>query len=372
MTHANKQLTHLIIQGYKSIDDCQLSLTNLNVLIGANGAGKSNFIGFFRFLSNVLDKQLQLLVGKSGGPDAILHFGRKQTEQLNAKMTFDQKHYQITLEPTADNRMVFRRETVYLGHLDSSNKYNSVESQGYFESQVDLYESNDPDNLNPLNEVIKAIRHWQVYHFHDTSDSAKVKQIHRINDNAFLRHDGANLAAFLYRIQKHHDKDYQRIVKTIQMVSPYFGDFHLRPTLNNSDSIELEWTERGQDFPFKASDLSDGTLRFIMLTTVLLQPQQFMPLAIIIDEPELGLHPYAINILAALISSASHQQQLIVSTQSVELVNEFDVADLVVVDKKQGASTFTRLDEQAYDQWLEDYSLGELWQKNIIGGRPQA
>ncbi|MFD0708351.1 AAA family ATPase [Photorhabdus akhurstii] len=192
-----------------------------------------------------------------------------------------------------------------------------------------------------------------------------------INDNDYLREDGANLAAFLYRLQKNHILHYKRIVKTIQMVAPFFGDFYLRPTSDNTDYIQFEWTEKEQDIPFKASELSDGTLRFILLTTVLLQPEDYMPSSIIIDEPELGLHPYAINVLAGLIKNASSKHQLIISTQSVELVDQFDADDLIIVDKQQGVSTFKRLNSDFLSEWLEDYSLGELWKKNLLGGRPQ-
>ena len=155
------------------------------------------------------------------------------------------------------------------------------------------------------------------------------------------------------------------------MVAPFFGDFYLRPTSNNTDNIQLEWTEKGQDIPFKASELSDGTLRFMLLATVLLQPEYFMPSVIIVDEPELGLHPYAIAVLAGLIQSAGQAYQLIISTQSVELVNEFDAEDLIVVDKMDGASSFNRIDEKALKAWLAEYSLGDLWKRNLLGGRPQ-
>ncbi|GAB7200676.1 AAA family ATPase [Dickeya oryzae] len=151
----------------------------------------------------------------------------------------------------------------------------------------------------------------------------------------------------------------------------FFGDFYLRPTSDNPDTIQLEWTEKEQDIPFKANELSDGSLRFILLATVLLQPEEYKPSAIIVDEPELGLHPYAIAVLAELIKTASHEHQLIISTQSVELVNEFDAEDLIVVDKKDGASTFKRLEADSLEEWLSDYSLGELWTKNLLGGRPQ-
>ena len=358
---SSAQLSHIVIDGYKSIAKCDLQMGCLNVLIGANGAGKSNFISFFRLIATLLDHRLQSLVGKAGGPDALLHFGRKQSELLKGRLYFGNNGYKFALEATNDNRMMFQHETLFW-----NMKGDYSVGSGHFESQAEKHSSRIKEFTLP------TMRRWRVYHFHDTSESAKVKQIHRINDNDYLREDGANLAAFLFRLQKNHPGHYKRIVRTIRMVAPYFGDFYLRATPDNLDSIQLEWTEKDHDIPFKASELSDGTLRFILLTTVLLQPEEFMPSAIIVDEPELGLHPYAINVLAELIKSASIEHQLIISTQSVELVNQFDVEDLIVVDKQNGASTFKRLEEDQLSEWLQDYSLGDLWKKNLLGGRPQS
>jgi predicted ATPase len=218
--------------------------------------------------------------------------------------------------------------------------------------------------------AVPAIRSWRVYHFHDTSTSATVKQVHGLNDNEYLREDARNLAAFLNRLKEQHATHYQRIVKSVQMVAPFFGDFIFRLYAGNSERIQLEWREAGQDTPFTASALSDGTLRFICLTTVLLQPKGFMPATILIDEPELGLHPFAITMLGAMMKSTAQQHQIIVSTQSVELVNEFDVDDLIVVDKTGGESHFQRPDAAALEAWLDEYSLGDLWKKNFLGGRP--
>ncbi len=355
------QLEKLVLSGYKSIARCELELGRLTILIGANGAGKSNFISFFRLIAKILDQQLQVTVGASGGPDALLHFGRKQTDSIQAELYFGNNGYKFTLTPTADNRMMFAHESLWW-NLHGDWRPTSGHFESYVESQkncTDIYDF-----------VVPAMRSWRVYHFHDTSDSAKVKQIHGINDNEYLREDAGNLAAFLYRLQNHHEPHYRRIVKTVQLVAPFFGDFHLRPTVENSNNIQLEWTEAGQDIPFTASALSDGTLRFICLATVLLQPEQFMPGTLLIDEPELGLHPYAIAVLGALMKSAAEKHQIIVSTQSVELVNEIDVDDLVVVDRAKGASTFTRADETALKEWMEEYTLGELWKKNLLGGRP--
>lgn len=357
---SSSHLSRIVLEGYKSIGQCNLEMGSLNVLIGANGAGKSNFIGFFRLIAVLLDHRLQMLVGKAGGPDALLHFGRKTTDVMNVELYFGNNGYRFTLEPTNDNRLMFQREALW---WNMSGDMGVV--SGHFESKADQHTSQIKDHTLPV------MRSWRVYHFHDTSDSAKVKQTHRLNDNDYLREDGANLAAFLFRLKNHHANHYQRIVRTIQLVAPYFGDFHLRPTLDNPDYIQLEWTEQGQDIPFKASEFSDGTLRFILMATVLLQPDNLMPSTIIIDEPELGLHPYAITVLAGLVKMAAQAHQLILSTQSVELVNQFDAEDLIVVDKHKGESTFQRPSEESLQSWLSDYSLGDLWKKNLLGGRPQ-
>ncbi len=356
-----EQIERLVLRGYRSIAECDLALGRLNVLIGANGAGKSNLIGFFRLINRILDGQLQLAVGTAGGPDALLHYGRKKTEELHAELYFGFNGYRFTLKPTQDNRMVFALEALWW-----NMKGNHHATSGHFET--DFKERARHGQI--WSHVVPAMRSWRLYHFHDTSASAQVKQIHNINDNEYLREDARNLAAFLLRLKNHHEEHYRRIVKAIRLVAPFFGNFHLRPTVGNKEKIQLEWTEEGQDEPFNASALSDGSLRFICLATVLLQPEEFMPKTVLIDEPELGLHPFAITVLAGLMKSASQQHQLIVSTQSVELVNEFDAEDLVVVDKRDGASTFLRPDSSVLAEWLAEYSLGELWKKNVLGGRP--
>ena len=355
-----EQLSKIVLQGFMSIFDCEIELGKLNVLIGCNGAGKSNFFGFFRMIQQVLENNLQLYVSKQGGPDALLHFGRKKTKSIKTELYFRNNGYQCTLEPTADNRMIIANESFWQD-ISGSRKIAS----GHFESlaQKDAYTKIDQ-------HVLTALKQWRVYHFDDTGASAPVKQIHGINDNAYLRPDAENLAAYLYLLKQKHNNHYQRIVKTIRLAAPFFGDFNLRPTPYNKDMIELEWVEKGQDAPFKAHRLSDGTLRFACLTTLFHQPSEKQTETILVDEPELGLHPYAIKVLASLMKSASKQNQVIVSTQSVELLDEFDPEDVIVVDRKEGQSVFRRQKEEELHKWLEDYSLGELWKKNILGGRP--
>lgn len=359
----NKQLTKIEIKGFKSIKECDLELKMLNVFIGCNGAGKSNFISLFKMLQHMIDGKLEYFVTNQGGINSILYFGSKITEQLFVDFKFGDNGYGFNLVPTKDNRIMFEDEWFYwkgygIKHIGS----------GHLESR---WKKGTGTNIDSYVQPILKDQKWRIYHFHDTSDTALVKQEHGINDNISLATDARNLAAFLYMLKETKSEHYIKIVKTIRLVAPFFDDFILRPNPFKTDRIQLEWKSIDNDVPFTSSQLSDGTLRFICLATLLLQPYRLMSETILIDEPELGLHPYAITILASLIKSASKKKQIIISTQSVELLNQFDVGDIVVVDRDKSSSKFSRLNEVELEIWLEnDYSLGELWNKNLLGGRP--
>ncbi|MFM0595070.1 MULTISPECIES: AAA family ATPase [Paraburkholderia] len=356
-------VTKLTIAGFKSIRELRdLELRNLNVLIGANGSGKSNFIGLFRMLAEMYEERLQLYVQTQGGPDALLHFSRKTTDEIHAELRFgDRDRYEFKLVPTNDNRLILSDEQFKFqdeGHDVGGKLGDTPESR----LQVIAEQHGHP-------YIAAALEGTRVYHFHDTGEKAKVKQLHALNDTLRLKVDGANLAAYLCMLKAEHAHNYRLIVDTIRLAAPFFDDFVFRT--RPSSKIQLEWTERGDpDTPFTAHALSDGTLRFICLCTLLLQPWELMPATILIDEPELGLHPYAINLLAELLKRASERNQLIVSTQSVELLDNMDPEDVIVVDRKDNASTFHRLDATQLQDWLDDYSLGDLWKQNVLGGRP--
>ena len=354
----------LTVTGYKSIRELtDFPLNDLNVLIGANGAGKSNFIGLFRLLSEIVEERLQLYIQTQGGPDAMLHFGRNFTDRLHAEFYFANNGYKFDLIPTLDNRLVFEREQSWFSGERFPGSYSAPLGAGHQESKLKMA----TDSYSPY--VLGSVTNWRVYHFHDTSERARVKQKHAVNDNLRLKPDAANLAAYLRRLKQQHEPEYLNIVNTIRLVAPFFDDFvHREGELEN---IELEWLQKGNpDTPFKAHILSDGTLRFICLTTLLLQPYRKLPETVLIDEPELGLHPYAISVLADIFKQVAEKRQLIVSTQSVELVNELAPEDVIVVDQEDGKSTFRRFTQDELSGWLEQYSLGELWKRNVLGGRP--
>ena len=385
------QLSKLVLKGYKSIKKMDIELNNLNILIGANGAGKSNFISFFQLIHAIVHEQLSVFVPKNGFANSFLHYGRQHTDAISAQLEFGANGYQFTLEPTTLNKFIFTREILThqtkslspgqeesnlqkkLEFRDNSSPF-TLEPQIIYTHNLSLRVGDEESNLqkNSKNEIAKHIipilKSWQVYHFHDTSRTAKVKQIGSIHDHAYLREDASNLAAFLYKLKLKHGRQYKAICMTIQRIAPFFGDFILEPTLEDSASIELKWHEHGGDFPFTVHHLSDGTLRMICLATVLLQPDP--PASIIIDEPELGLHPFAINILGGLIRSISKSKQIILSTQSVSLLDQFQANDVIITEKINDVSIFKRLKEKDLERWLEDYSLSKLWEKNYLKGRP--
>lgn len=359
------RLDRIRIAGFKSIRDQEVELRPLNVLIGANGSGKSNFIGVFRLLHEIEMGGLQLFVARGGGADKILHYGRKVTDRLLLDLHFGPSSYFCELVPAAGDSLVFAREEVHLQKPGAEGR--KTESFGAGHKEAKAAPSAEPEIAD---FVITALEDWQVYHFQDTSTAAKVKQTGDLHDNFKLRPEAGNLAAFLYRLRETEPDAYRNITDVVRLVAPFFGSFLLQPDRLNPDKIKLEWQEQGSDAYFDAHSLSDGTLRFICLATLLLQPE--LPSAILLDEPELGLHPYAITVLADLLRSAATRTQVIVSTQSVTLVNQLSPEDILVVDRIEGASMFRRLTQPEIATWLDDYALGELWEKNVLGGRPGA
>lgn len=362
------QLQRIRLEGFLSIRRMDLELRPLNLLIGPNGAGKSNLIKFFRFMGKLLHKDLQLHVQQDfGGADALLHFGRKVTEQIRIELYFRPNSYHCTLVPVAGSGgLVFSKE--------NGRFYGDQIGYGQQVHHIPLARPGSEESALPWNEpardpkkqyLVDYIEGWKRYHFDDTSDGAKVKQTRPLHPATPLEADAGNLAAFLRHLWLQHEAEYRQIVETVQRVSPSFQDFLLEPEGN---SIRLRWKHRGVDTPFDVSQLSDGTLRFICLATLLLQPEP--PRVIVLDEPELGLHPYAIQLLAGMMRSAASRTQVVAATQSVTLANQFAPEDLIVAEIRDNATEFRRLAANDLGLWLDEYRMGDLWEKNLIGGTP--
>lgn len=362
-----RTLEKLTIKNFKSIREQTLELGRLNVFIGGNGAGKSNLIEVFRFLREIVNQNLAGYTGTKGGADTLLYFGRRRSPDMSFRLQFGEgdtsNAYLVELRGTDEDGLLIASETAYY-HEKKNYPGPYVKPVSAFTKESKL---KAVDHIC-AREVVSDLESYRVYHFHDTSDTAAVKGTVDVEDNRVLRPQAENLAAFLYWMQQKKPDHFRNIQDTLRQIAPFFDEFRLAPSRLNERKIRLEWKEKGSDAYFNASSLSDGTLRFLCLTTLLLQPE--LPAVVLLDEPELGLHPAAVTLLADLLSSAATRTQVIVATQSVTLVNMFEPESVWAVDREDSQSVFRHLSQQDMATWMDDYGLGEMWEKNILGARP--
>ena len=376
------KIKSVTIRGYRSIKEATLEFRPLNVLIGANGAGKSNVVSFFKMMNEMTAGRLQHFVASTGHATSNLHFGPRITPHLEAELEFetdrgDIDRYRMRLSHAAGDSLIFTEECLLFRRPQYLSEREEQLGPGHSESLI----GSTAEGTDTLAATARVFRHLlnncRVFHFHDTSPTSPVRNYGYVGHSKPLMPDGGNLAAVLHRLKSENPGAYRRIVATIRQIAPFFADFALEPTgsrskdiISGSKDIILNWRHRNSDLVFGPHQLSDGTLRAICLISLLMSPAEELPFLIVIDEPELGLHPYALNMLASLCRSASANRQILISTQSSAFVDSFEPEDIVVVERDGDLSTLVRPDVTALEAWLEDYSLGEIWEKNVIGGGP--
>ena len=396
-------LKKITISGFKSIKSLNsFELNPVNILIGANGAGKSNFIDFFRMLRAMLEfsiaelkdnPSLSAFIEEKGGMTNLLFNGPK-TQTISTELLFNEglNGYRFDLNITAAAGFMINNESCFYKDAPNGQEWKIL-GGGYTRPRLlNEHESRRGSPKNRYNYIYNTIKAWQIYHFHDTSRLSGVRMPCNISDNRYFRFDASNLAAFLYSLKEGDygaqtsrrrsngnaaqcrlipnpaaKESYEQIVEAVKVIAPYFEDFVLVPPKEGKDDlIKLQWKQKGSDINMQAYHLSDGTLRFICLATALLQPDP--PALLLIDEPELGLHPEALNILAELIDLSKVHTQIIASTQSPTFADLFRPEDIVTVKREDGATVFERLDESALSGWLDNFTIGQLWRKNVIKG----
>ena len=336
------RLKNVIVRGFRSIKEMELELGPINVCIGANGAGKSNLIEFFKMINELMGGRLQQYIATTGRATANLHFGPKVTPQLEAALRFEADQgtdvYQMKLFYAAGDSLIFADETLsFLGRGYDSPRRVSL-GVGHQEALVRDYVEDEP----PINVLRHFLNRCRVYHFHDTSPTARIRQHCYLGDDRWLMPDAANLAAVLYRLKNEKERIYRRIVRNVAQIAPFFVDFHLEPSGRHGHDIILNWRHRESDLLFGPHQLSDGTLRAMCLIALLQQPAEDLPYLIVVDEPELGLHPHALQMVASLFQAVSENVQVLISTQSSTFVDAFEPRDIVVVERKREATTFER------------------------------
>ena len=371
------------IQGFRSLADVELlGIPKAAVLIGANGSGKSNFIRFFQMLSWMLGPhRLGEFVAMQGGADDQLFGGSKHSLEMSATVTMRttaiepltmqtssvQCDYRISLAHAQPDRLIFTEEA-FRGpknedwqHLGSGHTEAKIVEDIRPRSSLTAYRFT-------VRSIINLLRGCSVYQFHDTSDGSNFKKRWDVEDNNRLLSHGGNLAAVLHRLEQEDIKRFELICKHIGRVLPGFDRFEIEESYGK---VLLRWKAKGMDKTFGAHLTSDGSLRFFALVTLLNLPTEMLPDVLLLDEPELGLHPAAIALVGGMIKALAKERQVIVATQSPLLVDAFDLDEIFVLDMEDGRTEFCKLALDDYRVWLdESFTSGELWQKNLLGGRP--
>ena len=373
-----KAISRIQVAGYRSLKAVDLVPGRVTVLIGANGSGKSNLLSFLRMVALMRTQSLRRFAGEEGGASALLHYGPKVTKEISLRLEFEQatgaNAYGARLGYAAGDTLLYLDEAVEY-RATEGGEFKSV-SLGAGHSEARLEEEAPKPGAGIARAVLWWLARMNFFHFHDTSSLSPLRQNARQADDHHLLSDGSNLAAFLRRLASSEAQEdqaaWKRIGMLIQQVAPYVK--RLEPDLVDStkpqsSAVHLYWVDK-RDHRFGVHDFSDGTLRAIALITALAQPVSRLPAFVSIDEPELGLHPAAISLLASLVRSVAPRCQVLLATQSPALLDHFDASEVVVTELHDGATQFRRLDTEQLEGWLQDYSLSELFDKNVLGGRP--
>ncbi len=390
MSDAKKDfiLESITLRGFKTYKNLEnFRPGRLSVLVGGNASGKSNLFSFFKLLRRMMMNpgELQSAVAEAGGASKLLHRGPRQTAYIYAVLEYARAAESESLVEAESGR----KYEIQLNYYSSGNGlYIQVEEfdsnrggswkalhmgTGHQESTL------SKADLSPLPPPIiykpsETIGDCAIFQFNDTSFTSGLRGAALVSDSLALHSDGQNLASFLFRLHRLGESGGEqekpamnRIVDFVRLLLPFFAEFVFSP---ENGSIALQWREKNDETVYDASQASDGMLRIIALVTLLCQPDESLPSLILLDEPEIGLHPHAISMIAALVQQVSYRTQVMVATQSVTMVDEFELDDIVVVDRVNGESVLRRLSSAEYATWLEDFSPGEIWSRNLIGGGP--
>lgn len=352
------KLRRLSIRGFRSIRDATLDLRDLNVMVGPNGAGKSNVVACFRLVNEMMGRRLQQHLHVTGRAGANLHHGVEQVSHMELELQFEVENgtdtYVMKLARVAGDTMMFSEETLVFHQVGYPSPKVVHLGAGHPETRIGRKADEGDITAKTIRYLLNRCR---VFNLHDMSPGARVRQRCFVGDNRWIMPDGANLPAVLYRLKQERPAVYQRMVEHVRRLAPFFEDFELTP--HESRNLYLNWRHRDTGAVFGPQQFSDGTLRAICLVCLLLQPHESMPLVTVVDEPEMGLHPLALDTVASLFRNARTHTQIVAATQSATFLDSFEPEDVLVVERRNGASSFHRHGGDALDAWVDEYSLGE-------------
>lgn len=365
------------IKGFRSLADVEIDdMPGATVLIGANGSGKSNFIRFFDMMSWMINsRRLAEFIQRQGGADDQLFGGSRISPRMEAELAMrteqGRNDYRFALAHAHPDRFVFTEEAFRFSRkgwgTEAPWQYLGI---GHTEAGItEAAQSVESAVVNKTTArvLVHLLRHCAVYQFHDTSDHSHLKERWDAEENGYLKSHGGNLAAVLLRLEREDMRRFEAICGHIRRILPVFDRFQIEEDYGR---LMLRWKAKGMDKTIGAHLTSDGSLRLFALVTLLNLPPGMLPDVLLLDEPELGLHPAAIALIGDMIKTLAEDRQVIAATQSPLLVDAFSLDEIRVLELRDGRTEIRRYDEDEYRDWLEEFTTGELWQKNLLGGRP--
>lgn len=377
---ANVKIERIKIHGFKSLKEIDFEMRPLNVLIGPNNGGKTNFLEFLEFLSEAAHEELQDAIARRGGFFSLLYagYGDSKKAEISCEVDFlilsEKVSYKVALSPDFlatkvmgewfQGQNLWGKRTFITPRQALLKELLEEPEQKKRLKNGELIIAQDPKESHEY-LLRNYLRSLAIYEF-STAKNSPLRREQSLKAGIRISPDGDNLASVLHNMKERGEyRDaYNEIIKTLRVAFPTFKDLHF-PCEVSEGKIALRWEgEFKRDF--SSAVLSDGVLKFLCLTTLLLSPDP--PDLICIDEPEIGLHPQLISLVAELLIAASERIQLIVATHSPQLIERLRPED-VVVEKKDGATELRRLPPEELKSWLKDFTLSELWLTGVTGGR---
>ena len=366
-----ERIESIHVKGFRSLADVKLdNIPNPMVLLGANGTGKSNVLRFFEMLRETYQHGLTRFVLRRGGADDQLFGGQRETTRIHACVRFRTSpgvnDLSFSLSCNDGDRLAIENEEFRFEPDDGRGGYSYGPHDAGFES-VFCKIVPSPGGHPRAKAAIGFLRDCALYQFHDTSRDAPIKKRWDVEDSHRLLEHGGNLGPILLRLREHHPTKYGLICRRIRLVLPEFDDFQLEEEYGKTI---LRWRGKNTDKTLGAHLTSDGSLRVFCLLTLLSLPDEVLPRIILLDEPELGLHPFATSLISSMVKSLSRRCQVIVATQSPHFVDAFGLDEIVVLEMRDGKTEAKRFKEEDFSQWLDDHTSGQLWWSNLLGGYP--
>ena len=364
-----ERIESIHIKGFRSLADVKLdNIPNPMVLLGGNGAGKSNVLRFFELLRETYQYRLSRFVAHGGGADDQLFGGEKETRQIHAAVRFHTglgiNDLSFMLSSDGRDRLDMENEEFHFKPCDGRGAYDYGPGRAGPESGF-CEVTHSPKGDPRAKAAIHFLRDCSTYQFNDTSRAAPIKKRWDVEDRHRLLEHGGNLGPILLRLREHHLSKYELIGRYIRLVLPEFGEFQLDEEYGKTI---LGWRSKTTGQTLGAHLTSDGSLRCFCLLTLLNLPDEMLPRIVLLDEPELGLHPAAIAPISHMVKSLARRRQVIVATQSPHFVDAFGLEEMVVLELREGRTAATKTDPTRFGRLLKNYSTGELWWKGVLGG----